>query len=149
MNKGDLDRLVKHYGLDPALAKKAEPYLGLKRNAADRYVTQNPITVTKAEAAQLSSVKYGHIAVDLAKRYDAEMKQRGNSVKFDDLPPKLKTVALSVAIQFGAAGAQNEAKRFWGHLVNNDIPKLIAELRNFGPNHKPRRRREADYLEKP
>ncbi len=148
MNKGDLDRLVKHYGLDPALAKKVEPYLGLKRNAADRYVTQNPITVTKAEAAQLSSVKYDQIIVDLARAFDAEMKRRGSPQTFAGLSPKLKTVAASVAVQHGA-GLSVATPRFWGHLVNQDVPNIIRELRNFGPYHIKRRNREADYLAKP
>ncbi|MBP5856278.1 hypothetical protein KAJ83_04610 [Marivibrio halodurans] len=148
MNDYDLNRLVKNHGLDPALAARLKPYLGLTRKAADSFLAANPITLSKAEAEQLSNAKYDQIAGDPVNRYDKAMKAAGRPDTFAALPPKMKTVALSVAIQHGA-NLRYATKRFWKTLLSGSVTAMEHELRNFGPNYKSRRIREADYLGKP
>jgi lysozyme-like predicted toxin len=152
MNDYDLNQLIKNHGLDPVLAQKVKPYLGLKRGQAQTYLAQNPITLTKPEAEQLTDAKYSKIAGDLIKRYDAEMAKTGSSSTFASLPDKLKTVALSVALQHGPA-LDLATRRFWSALTNQDTNAMESELRNFSkdPLYKfnPRRNREADYLTQP
>jgi len=146
MNEYDLNKLTQNHGLDPALAQKLKPYLGLQRGQAQTYLANNPISLTQTEAEQLTDAKYSQIAGDLIQRYDAEMAKQGSTSTFASLPDKMKTVALSVALQHGHLYATTP--NFWGHLLSGNAKAIEGELRNFQDNYPSRRNREADYLRK-
>lgn len=146
MNKWDLKRLSERKGLDRELVRKIEPYLGAKKEDAQALLADRPLTLTKEEAEQLSRAKYNDIAQTLADRFNRDMAADGKSdITFFDLPDRMKTVALSVALQHGPA-LDRTAPRFWATLKNRDTKAMEAELRNFGPNYKNRRMLEADCL---
>jgi hypothetical protein len=150
MNAGDLNQLVTRYGLDPATAAKLTPYLGKTKGAAVAALASHPITLSPAEAEQLSNAKYAEIAEKLASKYDAAMSAAGKTDTFATLDPKMKTVALSVALQLGP-NLPSSSPRFWGTLTSGSITAMENELRNFGRRHQfmSRRNREADYLTRP
>ena len=140
----DIDRLVT-FGLSPALAQKLKPYVLMKGPNADAFVQNNPLTITNAEIDELSDAAYREIRGIVEEKFDNAMRAKGASVTFQKIDPAMRTVAMSVAVQFGG-NIDKKAKRFWGYLINQDAQGMYDELRNFGPNHKPRREKEAEYL---
>lgn len=145
-NWAEMQRLVRSYGLDPALARKLRPYLGLKGSAADRYVSSNPMHLETKEIASLQHAVYQDIRDKLERHYNNANSSSGNAKTFNSLPVRLRTVALSVALQHGP-DLKTIMPRFWGHLLNDDVKAAVQELDNFGPNHKFRRTSEARYLD--
>lgn len=147
MSTRDLNTLVKDYGLDPALAERLKPYLEIKGKAAKDFVDENPISITSSEAAHLSDAKYSQIRDGLERNFDRAMRQAGESETFTGLPEEMRTVALSVAVQYGE-NLHLSTPDFWAALTGLDTQAMVDELRNFRDPHDRRRRREADYLQR-
>ncbi len=146
MNRADLDDLVKHHGLDPAIASKLRPYLGLKGIASARFIRANPLQLKTWETLNLSYAKHGSIRQTVETNFNSVQAARGSSVRFAQLPRDIKTTILSVAAQYGG-DLPAATPDFWRYVSNNNRSAMIAELRNFHDQHARRRNHEADYLE--
>jgi len=143
-NKRDLADLVKH-GLSAGLAKKLEPYLGKKGPAALNFIQNNPLSITDAEIDELSDAAYRQIRSVLESKFDAAMQAKGSKVTFQNLDPAMRTVAMSVAVQYGG-NLDSKTPTFWTHLVDQNTAAMHSELMNFKDSHPKRRKAEADYL---
>jgi len=147
MNAADLADLVGNHGLNPDLAQKLSPYLGKKGVEAADYLQTHGLTLSKEEARNLTVAKLSSLYGRLEANFDQAQAAAGSKVRFADLPKEARTVACSVATQYGPDLYRPEvAPRFWDTLISQDWGAMDAELRHFGDNHGPRRRDEADYL---
>ena len=145
MNRAELDRLVSAAGLGSDLADKLAPYLEKKGQDAADFLSANPCSVTAAEAKALSIAKYGEIADRLMEDYAEAIQGKSGVVPFVDLPKSVRTVALSITVQYGSM--PRRTPKAWGLLTSNNIDGLVAELRNFGDKYPSRRNAEADLIE--
>jgi hypothetical protein len=132
------------FGLPATLAAKLQPYCGLRRQAAQNYCDQHPLTISTADADALDAAVRKPIVDELRASYDAAV---APGAGFDALPAAAQTVIASVAFQYGANLARR-APRFWATVTARRWRDAVAELRNFGDHYPTRRRKEADYLER-
>lgn len=143
MDANDLNRLVSRYGLDSGLASRLTPYLGRKGPAAAAFVAANPLILSAKDAEALATAKYRQIYERLESNFNAQ----SGGIAFSSLSKEMRTVALSVAIQYGPdLYRQKVAPKFWSTLLQGNVPAIVRELRNFGDDHDERRGLEANYL---
>lgn len=126
--------------LPATLQTKLLPYLGLRQAAAERALALHPLSITTDEAQRLDAVAR---AADLAPLKIQYHHYAGED--FDALPDAVQTVAASVSFQYGAIWKR--CPKFWVALTSQNVPLMIAELRDFGDQYETRRHREAVYLE--
>lgn len=112
-------------------------YVGVIGIEAQTLLQQKPLQITKADMLFLGQRKYAEIYESLARYYGKD---------FYQLPKALRTILLSVAVQYGA-NLPARTPRFWQYAKKQDWQAMIKELRNFKDSYKSRRNREADYLE--
>jgi hypothetical protein len=96
---------LKANGLSPAIADKLKPYLGLKQDAAINYVKSHPLSLSKAEGAQLAAA--------VSKTYDANVARSFNkmgSTQFSSLPSNVQTALASLAHQYGSFQANSQTR---------------------------------------
>ncbi|GAK34495.1 hypothetical protein AQ1_02394 [alpha proteobacterium Q-1] len=140
-SEGDLRRR----GAPEALIAELRPYLGLRKEDAQRFLAANPLTLTREEAQLLTDRVRGGIGVEVARNFN-----RDSKLRFQDLPPEAQTVIASVATQYGPnlkiPAKEGGTPRFWKFVTEGDWQSALEELRDFGDGFKPRRNKEADKL---
>jgi len=133
---------LRRRGVPEDLIDKLRPFLGLKREAAQRFLRENPLILTEDQARTLTDRVRGGIALEVARNFN-----RNSELRFEDLPPKVQTVIASVATQFGPnLGRSNATPRFWRFVTAGDWQRALEELRDFGDRFQDRRDEEADKL---
>ena len=145
MNATDLADLVKNHGLDPALAQKLSPYLGKQGVEAAEFIRTHDLTLSKAEARNLTLAKLSSLYGRLEANFNRAQAAMGSKIRFADLPKEARTVAFSVGMQYGE-GLNKTAPKFWQALISRDWAAMDTELRLFKDIHYKRREKEADYL---
>lgn len=139
-NENDL-RLL---GISQSLISRFRPYLGLKRNHAQRALQSKPLRITDYECIQVEqSVKTLYIS-QLANRYNHAIAP--GKTQFENLPPQIQTVITSVSFQHGLNLA-HKAPKFWSAVTEQDWPRAVAILKNFGDLYRTRRSTEAKLME--
>ncbi len=134
MNLTDAQKLC---GSKTQLYEQIKDYVGVTGKAAQALLQQAPLEINKADMLFLGGQKYAEIYKSLARYYGEG---------FYELQKSLRTILLSVAVQYGA-NLPKRTPRFWQYAIQQDWQGMIKELRNFGDAYKSRRNREADYLE--
>lgn len=136
-NPTDLERL----GLSNDLCARCRPYLGLKGEEALRALSDEPLSVTDAEAASIDDATARSHLQELAAAFDA-----ASSQPFASLTPEQQTVIASVSFQYGVA-LWRRTPNFWRQITLGDWAAALMNLRDFGDRYPTRRNREADLLE--
>jgi hypothetical protein len=138
----------KRLNLSASLTAKLLPYVGLKQDAAVKYLSANPLTITQAEAADLDRVAQERVVNTVKQKYDKAVAESPKGQKnWDGICGAARTVITSVAYQYGPA-LDVAAPKFWGDAVAQNWSAAEQELRNFDDNYPTRRWKEADYLAK-
>jgi len=132
-------------GLDPSLLVKLRPYLGKRRQAAQRALAACPLRLTGDEVLALDAAVASEIIGRLAARYDAALTCVPCARRFHELPWQAQTVLASLAWQYGE-NLPRATPRFWALATRQDWRAVIAELECFGDAYAPRRRQEAKLL---
>jgi len=133
---------LRRRGVPEDLIDKLRPFLGLKREAAQRFLRENPLILTEDQARTLTDRVRGGIALEVARNFN-----RDSELRFQDLPSEVQTVIASVATQFGPnLGRSNATPRFWRFVTAGDWQRALEELRDFGDRFQDRRDEEADKL---
>ncbi len=135
-NLSDLNRLE----LNHSLIAKLSPYLGKKKHEAERFVRENPLTITTNEANEIYSAVKRKSTDELIIKYNTE-----STVKFELQPKQAQTVIASVEYQYGSIKLR--APAFWTQVVNQEWQDAHDNLLDFGDAYNTRRRKEAEYLE--
>jgi hypothetical protein len=129
-------------GLPLSLKEKLSPYLGLQGIVASEYLETRPLTVTESEAKLIDKKSKG----GALKKLKAEWNKNAAIMKtpmFEDLTGAQKTIAASVAFQYGSL---KKAPKFRAAAQEGRWDDVQGELRNFGDDYASRRTSEADYL---
>jgi GH24 family phage-related lysozyme (muramidase) len=127
-------------GLPTYIIDKLKPYLGIKGSAADTYVKNNKLKISKNEANIINTFAKEQEIGRLKKDWQNSV----SSIDFDDLTKEQATVVASVAFQYG--DLPKRTPKFWKYVTTGDWTKAEQELRAFGDKYKTRRTAEANYL---
>ncbi|HBY59870.1 MAG TPA: hypothetical protein DEH78_08595 [Solibacterales bacterium] len=134
---------ISDLGLSDELSGTLAPYLGLRGEEAEQYLSEHPLNLSEDDARALDSRVHEGLRRSVASRYD----RSGAPISFGELPGEAKTAIVSVATQYGP-DLQKRAPRFWEAVTSGDWPAAVDELRDFGDRYPSRRKREADVLQK-
>jgi len=135
---------LRYLDVNEAVIKKVRPYLGLQRDEAERALDLQPLRLSEGEARELTEKVHNGIIRQVARNFD-----RDSVFRFFDLPPDVQTVIADIAIQFGPdLGREDRTPRFWGFVTRGEWARALEELRDFGDSFGPRRKREAERLER-
>lgn len=121
------------------LQEKFNPYLGLKKEEADKKLKENPLTITKEEQQLIDKVVKQKESNKIIESYE-----KTTGKKFSDLSKQQQTVIVSVGFQYGDLASRTP--KFWEAVTEGNWDAVETELRNFGDRYDSRRQREADYL---
>lgn len=134
----EIERMFKD---EVMLAPILADYAGITGFDAQRIIKRHPLHVTKDEAIIIESIVKGQAVSKLESAYNKKAE-----VKFKYLPEPVRTVAASVAFQYGSLS--NPCPNFWRQLLARDYDAMYHNLVDFGDNYPTRRNKEADYLNK-
>jgi hypothetical protein len=129
-------------GLPSSLKSRLAPYLGLQGIYAKKFLDKNPLVIKKSEAKLIDMLSKGQMVSKLKKEWNknaAIMK----TPMFEDLTGAQKTIAASVAFQYGSLA---KAPKFRAAAQEGRWDDVQGELRNFGDDYGSRRTSEANYL---
>lgn len=135
INLAGLDELV----LDPDLAAKLRPYVGLKRQDAVAALATQPLVLSLAQVEAIDAA--------VESQHGAEIRQHYNAFggDWDGLPDAAQTAIADLAFQYGTA-LDHETPHFWHQALNCDWAGMYANLMAFGDAYPNRRHAEAALL---
>lgn len=129
-------------GLPENIQIKLKPYLGLKKELAQKKLDKFPVSITNDEALIVNEFAKADAISKLKKRWKAKT---GND--FESLPRHQATPIASVAFQYGDLA--KKTPNFWNQVTSNDWEGAKKNLANFGDKYSDRRKLELDYLNNP
>ena len=130
-------------GLSPALINKLAPFVGLKgQNAVLALKIKKGLKITAKEAKEIDAMSKGSAMSKLKGEWNKRAKEI-NGTMFADLSSGQKTIAASVAFQYGSL---SKTPKFRNAMQTGDWEGAASELDDFNDNYGGRRAREAAYL---
>lgn len=128
-------------GVSKEFVNLLEPYLGLKGKAAQDKLTKSPLTITEAQAMDLSKNYINRFSSGVASKYQA-----ATGSNFSKLPLGTRTAIVSVSYQYGQnlAAATPE---FWKQVTSGRWADAVKNLNNFKDNFPTRRQSEAALIQ--
>ena len=106
--------------IPPELAEKLVPYAGHKGEAADKFLEENPLTLTKAEAEALDAAVWKDIVGKVERRYNRATEKNGSDVRFADLPDEVPSSIVNIAYVSGD-NLEIETPKFWGDVTSQYV----------------------------
>ncbi|WP_298776052.1 pesticin C-terminus-like muramidase [uncultured Shewanella sp.] len=134
-NKQDLINI----DLDIELIDKLVPYLGYKKEEAEKFLAKKPLTITKAQAEQIYLNNKVQATERLMTKYNSD-----SNVKFNCIPYQEQTIIASVEYQYGSS--KIKTPNFWRQVTNQDWKSAHTNLMNFRDDYRSRRELEAEML---
>lgn len=128
-------------GLPEALKTKLKPYLNKTGQAAQTFLTANPLSLTEEETTTLNAFVKDRIITTLIRKFDA-----ASETSFSELTAPQATALMSVAFQYGSNKPTETYPTFWKAVTEGDWTAAEAELRDFKDAYASRRLQEADLL---
>jgi len=131
---------LKANGLSPATAAKLSGYLGLKKDAAINALKSKPLSLSKAEAAE--------VAAATSKTYDKHMANSFNKMgatKFDSLPRNVQTALASMGHQYGSFQANSQTAAVAKAAQRGDYAAAAKALESM-TGYSNRRKAEASLM---
>ena len=116
--------------IPPELAEKLVPYAGHKGEAADKFLEENPLTLTKAEAEALDAAVWKDIVGKVERRYNRATEKNGSDVRFADLPDEVPSSIVNIAYVSGD-NLEIETPKFWGDVTSQYWRSAASELKDF------------------
>lgn len=126
-------------GLPAELQQKLQPFVGAKREEAQRKLAATGGVQLSPEEADVVA----NFAKDETTQKLMDDWRKVSDIPFESLSPAQKTVLASVAHQYGGL---TRTPRFAQFAGKGQWEKVVQELRNFKDQYKTRRNKEADYL---
>lgn len=148
-NKEEYFKRLKKAGATQVLLDKLDPYMGLKRSAACRYLREHPLTLTLTqEEVDLIDSEMQKEKINAVKIvFDDYSLKKGYNIKFDDLSEAERTVLMSRQYNKGNLGSEADQSLMSYFAQNKEkeaVDTLTAE--NY-PGMDTRIKKEHDYLE--
>lgn len=129
-------------GLTPELQAKLMPFLGLKGPDAAAALAAQGLKITAAEAKEIDKMSKSGALSKLKREWNANAQKTGGKM-FSDLSSAQKTVAASVAFQYGSL---SKTPTFQKLAQSGNWTGATKELENFGDAYSTRRLSEAALL---
>jgi GH24 family phage-related lysozyme (muramidase) len=130
-------------GLSPELIAKLKPFLGFQgMNASAALKQAGGLKITAKEATEIDKMSKGGAVKKLKNEWNKRAKEIGGKM-FGDLSSSQKTIAASVAFQYGSL---SKVPTFRKAMQTGDWTGAANELDNFGDSYGTRRKSEATYL---
>lgn len=136
-NRGALEDM----GVSEGIIEKVAPYLGKKKESAKKALRANPLTLSDAEARELTE----RVKEEAIKKVEREFDSATQGWSFSELPEGVATAITSVAFQYG--DLKSRTPKFWKAITNNNWIEAYRELQDFGDRYPSRRNREAAFLQ--
>jgi len=133
---------LKSLNLDPRLAARLSPYLGVKGPAALSFVAAHPLMLSDAELDTLNGAVRDRELRGLAAKYDAAS-QVG---PFHKLPRDTQTAITSLYFQYGTGEPHASTPKYWRQITTGDWEGAYGNLMDFRDQYGPRRVAEAQRL---
>ncbi len=146
-NKEEYFKRLKKAGATQVLLDKLDPYMGLKRSAACRYLREHPLTLTQEEVDLIDSEMQKEKINAVKDVYNKFSEKKGYNAKFDDLSEAERTVLMSR--QYNKGNLNSDAdKDLMLYFSQNKETDAVATLtaQNY-PGMDSRIKKEHDYLE--
>ena len=129
---------IKNFGFkDQNILNIVEPYLNIQGEEARKIAPT--LQLTNEQAQDISDTVRNYYENNIQKQYNARRK----NISFEQLDPAVQTAVASVGYQYGDL---RRTPKFFEAALNNDVPSLVNELKNFNDNFPTRRNAEADYV---
>lgn len=125
-------------GLPQTIKDKLKPYLGIKKKAADLFLSENPLILSEEETETINEHVKKEKTKDIIKKWN-----KASDIPWDSLTKEQATVVASVLYQYGSP---SRTPKFWKAATSGDWDKVYKELMNFGDDYPTRRKSEAKYL---
>jgi len=133
---------LRKLGLPDDLVTSLTPYLGLRGQAAQDYLTAHPLTITSPQQQTIDTPTFTSSYNKVADNYNAA---QTTGTRFQDLPRSAQTAIVSVAHQYGTNLA-SATPHFWDQVTTGRWQDAQDNLMNFGDAHKSRRRLEGALM---
>lgn len=139
---------LRYWGVSAALLEKLKPYLGRKKNAAVVALNLKPLTLTEAEARELTEAEHhGYMKDEVEPVWNYKYGRLG---KFDALPWQAQCVIFSCIYQCGWVGFRKRGPATLAALEAHDWPRAVRNLRSgakgWNGEYWQRRKMEGDLL---
>lgn len=129
---------IKNFGFkDPNILNIIEPYLGIQGEEAKKIAPT--LQLTDEQAQDIADTVKNYYENNIQKQYNSRRK----NINFEQLDPAVQTAVASVGYQYGDL---RRTPKFFDAALNNDVPSLVDELKNFNDNFTTRRNAEANYV---
>jgi hypothetical protein len=135
---------LRRMGLSEELISIFRPYLGLRRGEAQRFLLENPLTLSEEQARFVEESLMYHDFYRMADLWNSTQREQ-DGIRWDQLDPEKQTVLLSVFRQYG--NIPKRTPKFWRAASQGRWDDVLSELRDFGDDYKTRRNKEADLLQ--
>jgi hypothetical protein len=135
---------LRRMGLSDELISIFRPYLGLRRGEAQRFLSENPLTISEEQARSVEESLMYHDFYRMADLWNSTQREQ-DGIRWDQLDPEKQTVLLSVFRQYG--NIPKRTPKFWRAASQGRWDDVLSELRDFRDDYKTRRNKEADLLE--
>jgi GH24 family phage-related lysozyme (muramidase) len=134
----DLQRL----GLTDDLVTRLTPFLGLRGQAAQDYLTAHPLNITPQQQQAIDAPAFTSYYNRVADNYNAA---QTTGTRFQDLPRNAQTAITSLAYQYGTNLA-SATPHFWNQVTAGRWQEAFDNLQNFGDAHRSRRQAEGALM---
>jgi len=132
---------LKDIDIDAETLEILNPYLGKKKEDAEKFLLENPLALKEGKAREISAKVR---KANLDSYVDKYEKKTGK--KFYDLDKKAQTAIASVISQYGP-DLEDRTPNFNEAVMEADREKITNELRNFQDKYPTRRGKEADLMD--
>ena len=139
---GRTEAELRGWGVPQSVIDILKPYFHYQGSAAQSYLSSHPLTLTQAQANDLTTRAQDAFTRIVATNYNND--SGGN---FYSLPSGAQTAIVSVAYQYGPnLGAPDVTPAFWSQVTSGNWAAAVANLNNFGDAYDSRRDREAALI---
>jgi hypothetical protein len=141
---------LKAMGLYQGLIDRLTPYMkpGLRKDAAQKFLKDNPLSISDEEARMIDRRAQIKSYDDLAGRYNAATRNAygpAAAARFQDMPQGAQTAIADVAFQYG--NLATETPNFWRQVTTGQWQGARDNLMDFKDAYRTRREREAGLLD--
>ncbi|MHC8290192.1 pesticin C-terminus-like muramidase [Pseudomonas sp. XS1P51] len=129
-------------GISQSLVSILGEYSGLRGQQALNKLQQKPLSISEAQAKELTNIYFGVISSAVETRFN----NTAGAGKFRNIPFNTRTAIIDLSFQYGDNLAAR-APITWGKIVSGDWSGVIQELNNFGDAYPTRRKSEAKLIQ--
>ncbi|TRX72720.1 pesticin C-terminus-like muramidase [Pseudomonas mangiferae] len=138
---------LKKAGATQDLLDKLDPYMGLKRSAACRYLREHPLTLTQEEVDLIDSEMQKEKINAVKDVFNDYTLKKGYNINFDDLSEAERTILMSRQYNKGNLDSSADKNLMLYFSQNKEMDAVATLTAENYPGMNTRIKKEHDYLE--